>query len=443
VTVPGRSYADILTQRPDLARTVLGALPGLKALEEAESERQMTRAFGAAPSGVPREAAPAPVGAEDSQLAAIRTMRAQLDPIIQRITGTPLATTERGKAMIKQYQDLVAAEDKAEQRVLERKKGAREERKAEREEEDLAKDQQWAQSRVEALRAEGRTVEADALEAAARDPKYATALKDAREAEAKRQEPLKPQIIDGQPYLPETDPQTGQITGYKKLPGVPAKAPATEEVIYAAALERLHSKGMVNPTAGQVATESVAIKRELAESGAPQIKIGTEERQLNISAEATEKMAGRLTGMLDEQTSGKTYTQYLGPGGGLGPFRLSGEERYALAERNGTVTPEQGELKSALAALQNRLNRALNGARASDYDIERVRAETPTLNDTPAVARKKFDMALENLRFLEEAAARNQGRPTRYEQQTGQRQSVLPAPKTADDYLKRKYQLAP
>jgi hypothetical protein len=235
---PGKSFAEILTQRPELTQTFIRSYPLLQAIKAEESERQAqrdwARAFGAAPAAAGGPgllvsaaggAAPAPAGAEDPQLAAIRTMRAQLEPIVQRITGTPLATTERGKAMINQYQELLAAEDKAEQRVLERTKGAREARKAEREEVQAKQAQQFVNDEAARLEATGDPANvqlARTLRAAGADPHLATVMQKHYEQEQKRTELDKPILIEGQPYRVVRNAAGEPVM--QALPGVPQKA---------------------------------------------------------------------------------------------------------------------------------------------------------------------------------------------------------------------------
>jgi hypothetical protein len=460
-TRPGRELLDIIADNPQML-TVLKAYPGLLQLIEKERERQMMAEVfkrpGAAPAGGPAApgapavpgtaAAPAePAEAEDPQVAATRAVRQSLEGPARAVIGTPAQATPWGQKIVEQYRESVTAEDAAIKNAAEGKKAKRLEEKEQLEEKEKADAKQWALDRAAELRAGGDERGARIWEARAKNPKYAEDLIKERELElrereltTKEREPTKDRMLaDAATYQLQQEgivaPSRGQIAQRSFELSQKTDAATAEQTIRQAATKRLMDRGNQKPTDLEIAQEAVALKKELATAGATTVKIGAEERAANIMNEATQRAASQDLGETrPDGTPGMlwdpTYTKYMGPS-----WFTKADERYAVGERlpewmPWSITTKQGALRAALEALAGRTTRALNGARASDKDMELTAKFTPNINDRPEVAQAKYRQAMEYLRILEEVAARQQGRPTYYETQNqGKREDLLTPPR--------------
>lgn len=155
------------------------------------------------------------------------------------------------------------------------------------------------------------------------------------------------------------------------------------------------------PEPGEPAVAYKKRAEALAEVGVPK-PAGVEERQARVYMETVGEMGKKLEGMLND----KTLEKYQGFALGV----VSGSAQMNLRNRLNQVPDKLAELDQGLQAMQNRINRAMNGARASDKDIERVMREAPTLDDSPSRARVKLKATLENITIWERKAAEAEGR---------------------------------
>ena len=470
--VPGKELLDVIAANPQVL-PLLKAYPGLLTLIEQERTRQQWKSVFGEPGGVPAggppvagapgvtagvpapgggAAAAAPAGlaeAEDPQVVATRTTRQQMEPRARAIMNSPLAVTPEGKAYLENFQKAVTAEDAAIKNATEGRKAKRLEEKESLEAQEKADAKQWALDRAAELRAGGDERGARIWEARAKNPKYAEDLIKERELELRERElttkagePTKDRMLaDAATYQLQQEgivaPSRGQVAQRSFELSQKTDAATAEQTIRQAATKRLMDRGNQKPTEFEIAQEAVALKKELATASAATttIKIGAEERAANIMNEAMQKAASQDLGETrPDGTPGMlwdpTYTQYMGP-----KWFIKADERYAIGERlpawmPGSITTKQGAIRAALESLGGRVTRALNGARASDKDMELTAKFTPQINDRPEVAQEKYRQVMEYLRILEEVAARQQGRPTYFETQNqGKRQDLLPPPR--------------
>jgi hypothetical protein len=471
-TRPGKELLDIIAENPQVL-PLLKAYPGLLTLIEQERTRQQWKSVFGEPGGVPAggppvagapgatagmpapsggAAAAAPAGlaeVEDPQVVATRATRQQMEPRARAIMNSPLAVTPEGKAYLENFQKAVTAEDAAIKNATEGRKAKRLEEKESLEAQEKADAKQWALDRAAELRASGDERGARIWEARARNPKYAEDLIKERELELRERElttkagePTKDRMLaDAATYQLQQEgivaPSRGQVAQRSFELSQKTDAATAEQTIRQAATKRLMDRGNQKPTELEIAQEAVALKKELgaASAATTTIKIGAEERAANIMNEAMQRAASQDLGETrPDGTPGMlwdpTYTQYMGP-----KWFIKADERYAIGERlpawmPGSITTKQGAIRAALESLGGRVTRALNGARASDKDMELTAKFTPQINDRPEVAQEKYRQVMEYLRILEEVAARQQGRPTYFETQNqGKRQDLLPPPR--------------
>jgi hypothetical protein len=193
VEIPGRTWTDIIRERPDLAATLIRSRDVMSQLQTDEAETAGRQAV----------------------LGYKRAVKAGMSPDdAYRQFGPDMEASEFGRKFVT---GIEARQTTEEAQAVARRKAAQE--KA---------GQEYLTARVEKLRATGDpddAEQADMLEALAADPKIAERMEAFRkqrvaeaEAETKRLEAKKPIVIDNVPYNAVRDPETGELS-LKATPG--------------------------------------------------------------------------------------------------------------------------------------------------------------------------------------------------------------------------------
>jgi hypothetical protein len=192
VTRPGMTAAEIFRTRPDLASTMLSTMPKVQEAIDAETGMRAT---------------------EDYQRAVTSEQMTQEEALEQ--FGPDMQRWPTGQKIVAQAEKSLVSQATRTKAKLE---AAEKETKAKREEEN----RQFLMQRAEELRATDPDGAFQA-ELIARDPKMAEEWRQYQEQRTKATELKKPQVFEGQPYVAEQDPTTGQMV-MRHVPGVPQKA---------------------------------------------------------------------------------------------------------------------------------------------------------------------------------------------------------------------------